>query len=124
MLAQTLVEDTLKEYPRLLGLSIFAVRAGGKGPTVVAGKNEKDLGQPGGETERNVISSGKGYYGRNRSSVTVTLPLRDRNGEPIAAVRVVMKTFLGETQDMAVMRAQPIVKEMESRVQSREDLLQ
>ena len=124
ILAQTLVDDALKAYPRLSGLDIYAVRAGGKGPTVVASKNEKEIGQPGGKTEQDVISNGKGYFGRNRSSVTITLPLRDRNGEPIAAVRVVMKSFLGETQDMAIVRAQPVVKEMQSRVQSLEDLLQ
>jgi len=54
----------------------------------------------------------------------VALPLHDRNGEPIAAVKVVMKSFLGQTEKNAVARALPIVKQMEWRAASVKDLLQ
>jgi hypothetical protein len=50
--------------------------------------------------------------------------LRDRNGESIAAVRVVMKSFPGQTEDNAIVRAQPILKLMQPRVQSLETLLE
>ena len=49
-------------------------------------------------------------------------PLRDRNGEPIAAVRVVMKAFPGQIEQAVLQRANPIVKEMQFRVQSLEEL--
>jgi hypothetical protein len=54
----------------------------------------------------------------------VTLPLKDRNGDPMAAVRVTLKSFTGETEDSAVVRAMPIIRKMQDRVQSLSDLLQ
>ena len=42
----------------------------------------------------------------------------------IAAVRVVMETFTGQTEQNALNRARPIVKEMQARVQSLEEFTQ
>jgi hypothetical protein len=125
-LAKSLVSDTVKKYPKLEGLKIFAARAGGNGPVVVAGKDDKDIGQPGGDVERDVIQNGKSYYGKNKKqgTVTLTVPLRDRNGDAIAAVVFVMKTFPGETEDTAALKAQTMLKTMQPRVTSLEDLLQ
>jgi len=50
------------------------------------------------------------------------MPLRDRNGDIMAAVRVDMKPFTGETLETAVTRAGAVVKEMQGRVLSPEDL--
>ena len=64
------------------------------------------------------------YQCRLKDVQMVTLPLHDSNGETIAAVRVVMKTFPGETEKTAITRALPIVKQMEARVQTAKDLTQ
>src|SRR5262249_477885 len=109
---------------RLLDLKIFAVRKGTTEPALVAGKDEKDVGQTGGDVETDVIARGTAYYSRDKVSVSVTSPLRDPNRDPIAAVRVVMKSFPGQTEDNAVVRAQPVVKYIQARVQSLEELLQ
>jgi len=122
MPARMLVAEALKKYPRLLDLRIYAA-APGKAVAVVASKEEKEIGQPGGESEQDVIRRGTSYFGRAKGSVSVTAPLRDRNGDPIAAVRVILKSFPGETEDTAVGRAQPVVKEMQSRIRSLDDLL-
>ena len=84
------------------------------------------MGQPAGDVERDVIAHGKSYYGKNKKAgtVTLTVPLRDRNGEPIAAVAIVMKTFPGETQDTAALRAQTIMNTIQPRVSSLEDLVE
>jgi len=54
--------------------------------------------------------------------VTVVQPLRDRNGEPIAAVRLIMTSFPGQTQQSALQRALPIVKSIQARVRSLDEL--
>ncbi|HLP77323.1 MAG TPA: family 16 glycoside hydrolase [Candidatus Paceibacterota bacterium] len=123
-LARALVKDALKEFPRVLGLKIFAVRNGSGTPTIVASNDEKELGQSGGKTEQDVITGGNSYFGRGKDSVTVTMPLRDRNGDPVAAVCVVMKSFPGQTEDNAMVRAQPIISLMQPRVLSLEMLLE
>jgi hypothetical protein len=43
------------------------------------------------------------------------MPLRDRNGEPVAAVRFVMKSFKGQTEENALVRALPVLQDMQRR---------
>jgi hypothetical protein len=52
------------------------------------------------------------------------MPLLDRNGDIIAAARVIMKSFPGQTEQNALVRATPIVREMQSRINSLQDLIE
>lgn len=125
-LAQSLVSDTMKKYPKLADLRIFAIRPGGKDPEVIAAKNDKSINQTGGDVERDVIHNGKSYFGKDKKAGTVilTVPLRDRNGDAIAAVVFTMDSFPGETEDTAAIKGQTMLKTMQPRVSSLEDLLQ
>jgi len=124
-LAQMLVSGTTEEYARVLGMKIFAVRPGDTNATVVAAKDAKDLRQSGGKVEDDVIRNGKSYFGRDKKAgtVTVTAPLRDRNGDSVAEVVFVMKAFPGETEETALVKSQTMIKKLEPRVTSLEDLL-
>ena len=124
MLAQQLVHDALEAYPRVLGLAIYAAQSGDNVPKVIASKDSKQIGAAGTGPEQEAITQGKSTVTKERDSVRVILPLRDRNGDPIAALAVVMKTFPGQTADNAFARARPILKKMQGQVQSRQDLLQ
>ena len=115
--AKAVVRDAVKKYGHLRGLKVYTLDAQGE-PKVVASKDEKEIGSPGGKVEKDCIARGVMFYGKDRESVSVVMPLRDRNGEPIAAARVVMETFTGQTEQNALARARPIVKEMQTRVQS------
>ena len=123
-LAQVLVRDTLKKYPRLLGLRIFAGATPGSQPRMIAGTDPKELGSLAHDEEQDVIAHGAIYHGKGDGSVTVTMPLHDGNGEPVAAVKVTMKSFAGQTDKNAIARALPIIKQMEARVRSLNDLTQ
>jgi hypothetical protein len=125
ILAQALVSDTVQEYSRVLDMKIFAIRPGDTNVVVVASKDPKDLRQRGGKVETDVVHNGKSYYGRDKKAgtVTVTAPLRDRNGDVIAAVVFVMKAFPGETEDTALVKSQTMIKKLEPRVTSLDDLL-
>jgi len=122
--AQALVREVLKKYPRLLGLQVYVLDTSSKTPRLLASKNTNEVSRAGGKIEQDVIGHGTPYYGKEKESVSVVLPLRDRNGDPVAAVRVIMKTFAGQTEQNAVARALPVVKEMQSRFSSLEDLVQ
>jgi hypothetical protein len=122
--AQKIVRELVKKYPRLINLTIYVA---GKEPgttRLVASKAEQEIGQPGGKTEQAVIGRGETYYGKEKDSVSVVMPLRDRNGETIAAARVVMRTFAGQTEENAIIRAAPIVKEIQARITTLEDLVE
>lgn len=62
--------------------------------------------------------------GKGKEVMLVTMPLHDRNGETVGAVRVTMTTFFGQTEKNALARALPIVKSMEMRVSSAKELFQ
>ena len=122
--AQVLVNDSLKKYSRLQGLKIFAAATNQMEPRIIASDNPDDLGTPALADEKEVIEKSRVGYARNSGLVTVTLPLHDCNGDTVAAVRVVMKPFPGQTEKNALARALPIVKEMEARIKSANDLTQ
>ena len=121
-LAQKLVLDAAKAYPRLLGLKIYAVPAGGKGTAVIASKDPAEIGQSGSKMEEDVLNQGTSWFGKNKENAFVLMPLRDRNGDPVAVVCVVLKPIPGQTQENAIVRANPVVRRIQANVQSLEDL--
>ena len=123
MAAKAIVRDAVKKFNHLRGLKIYTLDASGE-PKVVASKDEKEIGSPGGKVEKDCIGKGVMFYGKDRESVSVIMPLRDRNGDPIAAVRVVMKPFAGQTEQNVIVRAMPVVKQMQAHVQSIQDLVE
>jgi hypothetical protein len=110
---QTVIADVMKKNSRLLGLKVYALR-NSPSPVVVADGKANDLGSPGGKTEEDVIANGRIFYLKQTNSVEVTQPLRDRNGDVIAALKTTMTTFTGETIETAVARATQIKKAVES----------
>jgi hypothetical protein len=122
MPAQAIVSDMLKRYPRLLDVKIYVAGTNATAPRLVATKKDSDPNRPAGEVEQAVLTKGAIFYGKDKGYVAVTMPLRDRNGDVIAAARIVMKPFAGQTEDNAVGRATPLVKHIQERVQSFADL--
>jgi hypothetical protein len=114
--AQRLVRDILKEYPRLVGLKMYAPVPPGTETRLIASNDEKEIGRAGAKSDADCIKTGINYYLRENDKVTVTLPLCDRNGDPVAAVRVELKPMRGQTQENALIRALPIIKTMQERM--------
>jgi hypothetical protein len=122
--AQILIRETMQRNPRLLGLKIFGVSGKDPLPRVVASDDLKELGEAGGDVEKNCIQKGGSYFGKGNELAVVTMPLHDRNGDTVGAVRVEMTTFIGQTEKNGLARALPIVKSMEARISSAKELLQ
>jgi len=121
--AQALVDRIMAKQPRILGLQIYVLNRNGQ-PYVIASKDKSEAGQPGTDAETKAISDSAVSYGKQKGVDTLILPLHDRNGDPIAAVRLRLKSFLGETQENALTRATIIVNQMQAEVTSSEALLQ
>jgi len=122
--AESLLRDTMKQNPRLLGLKIFAIPEGANAPKIIASDLQKEIGEPGDQVESNCMKHGGMYCGKGKEVAIVTAPLRDRNGEIVGAVRVVMTTFFGQTEKNMLARALPIIQSMEERVSSAKELLE
>jgi hypothetical protein len=122
ILAQTLVKDAFQKYPRLQGLKIYAPPSGSSELRVVASLDPSEVGRPAPTEVAKVLVERGYYYGKGDGEVMLTLPLHDSNGDKVAAVRLVMKSFLGQTEKNALARAMPVVKGMETRIQALKDL--
>jgi len=120
--AQMMVNHVLDLEDRILDLKLYTLDSQGV-PRVLAGKNVKDVGQAGGPGEKAALAEGTVSFGRGPGTVAVWLPLRDRNGDPMAAVWIRLHSFFGETQDHAITRGTQIIKLMQDQVTSSEDLL-
>jgi hypothetical protein len=113
-LVDTLTRNTLKKYAQLRNLKIYAVPPGRSEAQVIASGEAADVGEAGSSEVADCLKEGKAFLGKTRTTFSVLLPLRDRNGDIVAAVKVVMDTFLGQTEKNALARARPVVKQMES----------
>jgi len=122
--AQVIVRELSRKYPRLAGLQVYVPGTEPGSTRLLASKDPAEIGRAGDHAKSEVIRTGQTYYGKDQDLVSVTMPLRDRNGEVIAAARVVFKTFKGQTEENAIVRAAPIVREIQDRVHSLPDLLE
>lgn len=119
--AQVIVRNTMSRNPRLRGLKIYRLDSHGE-PRVIASQDGAEVGTAGDKPEKSAIAEGKVFYGKGKDTVSVVQPLRDRNGNSIAAVRVTMNSFAGQTEQNVLQRALPIIQSMQAQVQSAEDL--
>ena len=124
ILAQTLVKDAFQKFPRLQGLKFYAPGSENGELRVVASLDPSEVGQAAPPEIGKVLLERGYYYGKGDGEVMLTLPLHDSNGDKVAAVRMVMKSFLGQTENNALARAMPVVKGMEIRIQTLKDLTQ
>jgi hypothetical protein len=119
--AQQLVNSVMAKEPRILGLRIYTLETNGT-TSVIASKDADELGRSGTDAELAAIQEGTISFGREKGVVYVTMPLHDHNGDFIAAMRVKLKSFFGETQNTAVTRARAILKMLEEPGTSSDDL--
>lgn len=121
--AQSLVDNIMQQQPRIIKLRIYRLDDKGKA-RIIASNDKKEIGEPGSDYEQDAINAGKMFYGRDKGTVSVTLPYRDHNGDPMAAVRIQLPSSLLETQDMTVTRATEILKLMQAQISTADELNQ
>jgi hypothetical protein len=121
-LAERMVRETMQKYPRLLGIRIVGRTIGNSESRVLAALNASEVGRPAHETEKLALSSNQAYYGKDGDNVVLTFPLHDRNGDSVGTVRMLLKSFRGQTEANAIARARPIVNHLESRLAAAKSL--
>ena len=119
--AQQAINSVMKKEKRLVGLRIYTLQPDGT-TRIIASKEQDEIGTAGGDSEVVAIKEGITFFSRAHGINEVTLPLRDRNGENIAALRVRSDSFFGETQDNAFARSNVARKLIEQILTSADDL--
>jgi hypothetical protein len=109
---QQMVDSVLEKESRVLGLRIYTLDTTNT-TRIIASKDQSEIGQAGTDAELNAITDSTISYAKEKGINHLTLPLRDRNGETIGAVRVKLTSFLGETENNALTRANYIRKMLE-----------
>lgn len=118
---QLVIDSIVKQYPSLLSVKVYANVNPGL-PSIIGAMDPKLTGKPGTKTEADVIAQGSIYFLKVDKTVEVTMPLRDRNGDIVAAIAIKFKSFPGELDKTAVERATTVKKAFEDQIANMEDL--
>ncbi len=125
-LATVLVREVLAKRPFVGIMTIYMPKNGRPGLTAVASSIEKLVGKPGEDVEQQVFTKDVIYSGPDKDLglFLITMPLHDRNGDVVAAVRLGLANFPGQTEKTAILRAMPAIKQMEGRFKDARDLVE
>ena len=110
-LPQRLVDGALERYPRLLQVTVFA-ETGGR-IVSLASSDSSEVGKEATAAEAQTLRDGTILAGRARDGSSAVFPVRDRNGDPMFAVKLRMRTFAGQTDNNIAARARPIIEHLE-----------
>ena len=121
-LATILVRDISAKYNRVKNIRIVGKKDGVL--QVLASGRADEIGKPPNDVEKDVFTNDKKYVGKSKElkAMLATVPLYDKNGEPIASVRFEMDPFPGQTEKNVLERTMPMIKEMEARVIANKEL--
>ncbi len=117
-LPQRLVERAQEKFPRLLGVTIYA-RQDGK-PVALASTDPAEIGRPGASAEEKALGDGLIQAGGAPGYSSAVFPLRDRNGDPMFALRLKLRSFAGQTEANVAARGKSIADELEMLVRAAE----
>ncbi len=121
-LAQVALREVLDTDENLAGLRILVAAKEGDEPRVIASHEGKEMGNPGEKAAKDALAKSRNYYLKTGDTVTVSLPLRDKNGDTIAALQVITRPSGTQTEANAVNYALKVVKKLEARLKSAKDL--
>lgn len=117
-LPQRLVERAREKFPRLLAVTIYA-RQENK-VIALAASDPAELGREGAASEEKALAEGLIQAGTASTHSTAVFPLRDRNGDPLFALRLKLRSFAGQTEANVAARGKPIADELELLVRAAE----
>lgn len=123
-IAEILVEETVRNQPRLVDLRIFGKTEQRSALHVMAAKGGGGVGEEAGETAQKVFGENQTYYKKDRKVAVVTSPLHDRNGEVIGVAEFHLERFPGQTESVTIARVLPMVRRMQQRIGGSRNLVE
>lgn len=114
--AKQLVRDALGRFNRLLALHLCAIPPGSTNIQVIASSDAARVGRPARTEAAETLRTGQVFMAKDKGSVTVLLPVRDRNGDPVAALEVEMTERPFQSTQGVLARAQPVLQFIQTHV--------
>ena len=87
-----LLHKITRDNGRILSLQIAARPKEGRAPVVVASIDPMEIGKPAHEVVTKVLEKKENFHGMENGITTVTVPIRDHNGEAIAVARMRLRS--------------------------------
>ncbi|MBC8324479.1 MAG: hypothetical protein H8E27_02475 [Verrucomicrobia subdivision 3 bacterium] len=109
---------------RVLSLQLVARPAPKQAPQILGSLNAAEVGQPAHADCAKAMDLNKNFHGRKNDVATVTLPLRDKNGVIIGAVRVSLRSPVGTENRLDIARATALVKQFQGSIPDSKSLFQ
>ncbi|MCS1412109.1 MAG: hypothetical protein M2R45_05312 [Verrucomicrobia subdivision 3 bacterium] len=122
--AQRIVDQVMAKFNRLIQISLYTQKSENDPIKVIASNQKNRIGNPADEAVLDSIARRNIYFARTKKTVIVTLPVKDRNGEGMAACRVELTSFRGQTQQNAIARCIPVVEMIQAHLLDRDDLFE
>jgi len=110
------VRKAMERYPRLHEVTVYALREGRV--TAVASSNPDEVGREAEVAAGSALSDGQIYAGTTREHAAAVFPLRDRNGDPMFALKLKMRTFAGQTRNNVAARGKIVADYLEEMVRA------
>lgn len=125
--AKKVIASLMERYPRTLAVKIFAAPLNSGNVTNVSLLySSKEISEAEVKEDISVAATAIGsdmpMLYQTKEIVKVTMPLHDRNGDPIAAIRIELNPFIGQTEQTSLNRGIVYKKEVESRIKNLKDL--
>lgn len=124
--AQKIINVLMERFPRTLAVKIYGPKVGSTNVVLLA-SNKPVLG-PELEEDRTVairtIDANTPMLFHGKDIVKVTMPVHDRNGDPMVAIRIELDPFIGQTEQTSLNRAMVYKKEVEARVRNLKELFE
>lgn len=122
--AQKIINSLMEKYPRTLGLKLYGPKPQSPDIVLLASSFSDNKASETDEVAVNTLIHNTPYVYQGKEIVKVTLPVHDRNGDPMAAIRVELKPFIGETEQTSLIRATVYKKDIEARVTALRELFE
>jgi hypothetical protein len=114
----------VRKDARVLSLQLIARPAPKKAPQILGSLNPAEVGRPAHADCAKVMDQNKNFHGRKNDVAIVTLPLRDKNGVVIGAVRVSLRSPVGTEKRRDITRATALVKQFQGSFPDSKSLFQ
>jgi hypothetical protein len=120
--AQSVLNEVTLTNKYLQQVELAAIRTGKKTPEVAAATNLKQVGQPAHANCRDTIENGTVIYSEGRDAVEVIMPVKNVDGEIMAAARMFLKPGKLITKTRHRARASAVAIKLGEQIQTRAKL--
>ena len=109
-------------HKHLQRVELAAIRTGKKTPEVAAATDPKQVGQPAHANCLDTIENGTVIYSKGRDAIEVIMPVKNVDGEIMAAARMVLKPGKFTTQSKHRALASAVAIKLGEQIQTRTKL--